>query len=53
MKFKLSKFEFKFKFKFKMPEGNQAFYLRISDEVGFLEDVTGSYQAFRYVLRVD
>jgi len=43
----------KFKFKFKMPEGNQAFYLRISDEVGFLEDVTGSYQSFRYVLRAD
>ena len=43
----------KFKFKFKMPEGNQAFYLRISDEVGFLEDVTGSYQSFRYILRAD
>jgi uncharacterized protein YmfQ (DUF2313 family) len=36
-----------------MPEGNQTFYLRIADEVGFLEDVTGSYQSFRYVLSVD
>jgi hypothetical protein len=43
----------KFKFKFNMPEGNQVFYLRIADEVGFLEDVTGSYQSFRYVLSVD
>ena len=43
----------KFVFKFQLPEGSHAFYLRISDEVGFLEDVTGSYQSFRYVLRVD
>jgi len=39
-------------FKYKMPEGSLAFYLRISDEVGFLEDVTGSYMSFRYVLSV-
>jgi hypothetical protein len=42
----------KFMFKYKMPEGSLAFYLRISDEVGFLEDVTGSYMSFRYVLSV-
>jgi len=42
----------KFMFKYKTPEGSPAFYLRISDEVGFLEDVTGSYLSFRYVLRV-
>ena len=42
-----------FLFKYKIPEGKQAFYLRISDEVGFLKDVAGSYQSFRYVLTVN
>ena len=40
-------------FIFELPKGNEKFFLRISDEVGFLEDVTGSYQSFRYILRAD
>lgn len=39
-----------FTFQYKLPEGKNAFYLRISDEIGFLEGVAGSYQSFRYVL---
>lgn len=39
-----------FVFKYKIPEDKQAFYLRISDEVGFLENVAGSYLSFRYIL---
>ena len=42
----------KFIFNYKIPEGSETFYVRISDEVGFLEDVTGSYMSFRYVLSV-
>ena len=38
---------------FELPEASEKFFLRISDEVGFLKHVAGSYQSFRYVLRVD
>jgi len=37
-------------FKYELPSSMKTFYLRISDELGFLEDVSGSYQSFRYVL---
>ena len=39
-----------FSFKYKIPFGKETFYLRISDEVGFLKGVTGSFQSFQYVL---
>jgi len=39
-----------FIFQYKIPVGQEAFYLRISDEVGFLKGVAGSYQFFHYVL---
>ena len=39
-----------FTFQYKIPVGEEAFYLRISDEVGFLKGVAGSYQSFHYVL---
>ena len=39
-----------FIFQYKIPVGQEAFYLRISDEVGFLKGVAGSYQSFHYVL---
>ena len=42
-----------FSFQYFLPEGNDAFYLKISDEIGFLEGVAGSYQSFRYFLTVD
>ena len=42
-----------FSFQYLLPEGNDAFYLRISDEIGFLEGVAGSYQSFRYILTVN
>ena len=41
-----------FSFQYLLPEGNEAFYLKISDEIGFLEGVAGSYQSFRYFLTV-
>ena len=39
-----------FSFKYKIPFGKEIFYLRISDEVGFLKGVSGSFQSFQYVL---
>ena len=39
-----------FSFKYKIPFGKETFYLRISDEVGFLKGVTGSFQSFQYIL---
>ncbi|GIT04367.1 MAG: hypothetical protein CM1200mP28_16260 [Deltaproteobacteria bacterium] len=42
-----------FSFQYFLPEGNDAFYLKISDEIGFLEGVAGSYQSFRYFLTVN
>ncbi|GIT03041.1 MAG: hypothetical protein CM1200mP28_03000 [Deltaproteobacteria bacterium] len=42
-----------FSFQYLLPEGNEAFYLKISDEIGFLEGVAGSYQSFRYFLTVN
>ena len=42
-----------FSFQYLLPEGNDAFYLKISDEIGFLEGVAGSYQSFRYFLTVN
>lgn len=42
-----------FNSKFIIPKYNKVFYIRISDEVGFLEDVAGSYQSFRYVLKIN
>ena len=42
-----------FSFQYILPEGKDAFYLRISDEIGFLEGVAGSYQSFRYILTVN
>ena len=31
---------------------NRTIFLKVSDQIGFLEDVAGSYQSFRYVLSV-
>ena len=42
-----------FSFQYLLPKGNDAFYLKISDEIGFLEGVAGSYQSFRYILTVN
>ena len=42
-----------FSFQYLLPEGNDAFYLKISDEIGFLEGLAGSYQSFRYILTVN
>ena len=42
-----------FSFQYLLPEGNDAFYLKISDEIGFLEGLAGSYQSFRYFLTVN
>ena len=42
-----------FSFQYLLPEGIDAFYLKISDEIGFLEGVAGSYQSFRYILTVN
>ncbi len=42
-----------FSFQYLLPEGNDTFYLKISDEIGFLEGVAGSYQSFRYFLTVN
>ncbi|MBC8258840.1 MAG: hypothetical protein H8E38_07485 [SAR324 cluster bacterium] len=39
-----------FSFKHIIPEGEETFYLRISDEVGFLGGLAGSFQSFRYLL---
>ena len=39
-----------FSFKYKLPADRNAIYLRISDEIGFLNGVAGSYQSFRYIL---
>ena len=41
-----------FSFQYLLPEGSGAFFLKISDEIGFLEGVAGSYQSFRYILTV-
>ena len=42
-----------FSFQYLLPEGNDIFYLKISDEIGFLEGVAGSYQSFRYILSIN
>ena len=42
-----------FSFQYLLPEGNDTFYLKISDEIGFLEGVAGSYQSFRYILSIN
>jgi len=42
-----------FSFQYLLPEGNDPFYLKISDEIGFLEGVAGSYQSFSYFLTVN
>ena len=42
-----------FSFQYILPEGKDTFYLRISDEIGFLEGVAGSYQSFHYILTVN
>jgi len=42
-----------FFFEHKLINDKKALYLRISDELGFLEDVAGSYQSFRYVLSIN
>ena len=42
-----------FSWEYKLPAVKQTFFLRISDELGFLEDVAGSYQSFRYILSVN
>ena len=36
-----------------IPKENDKFFLKISDEIGFLEGVAGSYQSFRYFLTVN
>ena len=36
-----------------LPKGNDTIYLKISDEIGYLEGVAGSYQSFRYLLTVN
>jgi len=43
----------KFFFVYELPKNEQIFYLRISDEIGFLEDVSGSYQSFQYVISIN
>ncbi len=40
----------KFSFQYKIPIGQENFYIRISDEVGFLKGISGSYQSFHYIL---
>ena len=40
-------------FKYTIPDNEQVFYLRIADEVGFLKDVAGSYQSFRYIITLN
>ena len=42
-----------FSFQYLLPKGNDAIYLKISDEIGYLEGVAGSYQSFRYLLTVN
>ncbi len=42
-----------FSFQYLLLEGQDLFYLKISDEIGFLEGVAGSYQSFRYILKVN
>ena len=42
-----------FSFEYLLPEENDSFYLKISDEIGFLEGIAGSYQSFRYILTVN
>jgi len=42
-----------FSFQYLLPQGNDVFYLKISDEIGFLEGIAGSYQSFRYILTVN
>ncbi len=42
-----------FSFQYLLPEGNDHFYLKISDEIGFLEGIAGSYQSFRYILLIN
>ena len=42
-----------FSFQYLLPQGNDGFYLKISDEIGVLEGVAGSYQSFRYFLTVN
>ena len=39
-------------FEFQLSNDNESIFLRVSDQLGFLEDVAGSYQSFRYVLSV-
>ncbi len=41
-----------FIFKHEFSKNKKTFFLRVSDEIGFLEDVAGSYQSFRYILIV-
>ena len=42
-----------FSFQYLLPKGNDTIYLKISDEIGYLEGVAGSYQSFRYLLTVN
>ena len=42
-----------FSFKYLLPEENDTFYLKISDEIGFLKGIAGSYQSFRYILTIN
>jgi len=37
---------------YQLTRDNRIIFLRVSDQLGFLEDVAGSYQSFRYVLSV-
>ena len=37
---------------YQLTKDNRIIFLRISDQLGFLENVAGSYQSFRYVLSV-
>ena len=39
-------------FEHQLPKDRNIYYIRISDEIGFLEDVAGSYQSFKYILTV-
>ena len=39
-------------FEHQLPKDRNIYFLRISDEIGFLEDVAGSYQSFKYILTV-
>ena len=39
-------------FEHQLPKDRKIYFIRISDEIGFLEDVAGSYQSFKYILTV-